>query len=175
MKRFLSVLCCVFFSSILIAQTQIPEDVKTHIKAVVDQGFNKGIAVAYIDGDNVEYFNYGKMADNGVDVSEHSVFEIGSISKTFTTILLADQVLSGSMKLEDPVSKYMPKGQKVPSRNGRNITLKDLATHSSALPRMPTNFNPADGNDPFADYGSEELYSFLSSYELPRKRYRRTI
>lgn len=168
MKKILSLLSITLFVFTVNAQNKIPDDVKANIKYRVDKGFNMGIAVAYIDGESIEYFNYGKTAINGSDITENSVFEIGSISKTFTTILLADQVLLGKMKLDDPISKYLPKGQRVPSRNGKEITLKDLATHSSALPRMPDNFNPSNSNNPFADYGSDELFSFLSSYELPR-------
>ncbi|MCC1484583.1 serine hydrolase [Winogradskyella immobilis] len=168
MKKATILLLLMLITSVISAQNKIPQDVKDHIKTRVDQGFNMGIAVAHIDGDEVEYFNYGKTAKNGSDVTNTTVFEIGSISKTFTTILLAEQLLNGSMSLDDPVSKYLPKDKKVPSRNERQITLKDIATHSSALPRMPNNFNPADGNDPFADYGAEELFTFLSSYELTR-------
>ena len=69
-----------------------------------------------------------------------SVFEVGSISKVFTAILLADMIERGEVRLDDPVSKYLPAPVTVPRRNGREITLKDLTTHSSGLPREPGNF-----------------------------------
>jgi serine-type D-Ala-D-Ala carboxypeptidase/endopeptidase len=56
----------------------------------------------------------------------------------------------------------------MPKRNGRQITLLDLATHTSGLPRMPANFRPKDPENPYADYSVDALYSFLSSYELHR-------
>ena len=150
-------------------QEGITSEVKEHIKARVDFEKNVGIVVGYIDGDTVEYHSYGKTAlTHGNDVDEYSVFEIGSISKVFTTILLADQVALGKMKLSDPIAKYLPEGVTVPVRNGKEITLQDLATHTSGLPRMPTNINPSDATNPFADYAAQLTYDFLSNYELTR-------
>ncbi|MBV8732069.1 MAG: serine hydrolase [Acidobacteriia bacterium] len=57
---------------------------------------------------------------------------------------------------------------RVPQRNGRQITLEDLATHTSGLPRIPTNFKPKDPANPYTDYTVDQLYEFLSSYTLPR-------
>jgi CubicO group peptidase (beta-lactamase class C family) len=70
------------------------------------------------------------------------------------------------MKLEDPVATYLPKSVVVPSRNGKPITLGELSTHTSGLPRLPTNLAPTDWNDPYADYTVDDLYAFLGSYAL---------
>ena len=77
-------------------------------------------------------------------------------------------VARGEVALEDPVGRYLPPEGHLPSRNGKEITLLDLATHSSGLPRFPANMNPADNANPFADYTEEQLYAFLSGYVLPR-------
>lgn len=98
-----------------------------------------------------------------------TVFEIGSITKTFTGLLLADMVRRGEVGLDDPVAKYLPDTVKVPERNGKKITLFDLVTHTSGLPRMPTNFAPKDPGNPFADYTVEQMYTFLSGYQLTRE------
>ena len=97
-----------------------------------------------------------------------TVFEIGSVTKVFTALVFADMMERGEVKLEDAISSFLPQTVKVPSRNGRQITLLDLATHTSGLPRLPDNFAPRDGSNPYADYTTEKLYEFLSSYELPR-------
>jgi len=150
-------------------QSKISSEIKENIKSRIAIGDNVGIVVGYIEGDAIEYFSFGKTSiENGSPVDEHSVFEIGSISKVFTTILLADQVLQGKMKLSDPISKYLPEDVKVPSSNGTVITLKDLATHSSGLPRLPDNMNPKNPNNPYADYTVEQAYSFLSGHQLRR-------
>ena len=150
-------------------ENKISTEVKDHIKQRVDKGINTGIVVALIDGENVEYFSYG-TADlkTGRKVDENSIFEIGSISKTFTGIMIADEIVNDRMKLSDPFSKYLSKYTKVPTRNEREITIKDVVTHSSSLPRMPDNFKPANPNNPYADYKIEMAYEFISGVELDR-------
>jgi serine-type D-Ala-D-Ala carboxypeptidase/endopeptidase len=128
-----------------------------------------GIAVGILNEKGIKLINYGRMnVKESREVTADSLFEIGSITKVFTGILLADMVARGEMKLDDPISLYLPKSVKVPSRNGREITLLDLATHTSGLPRMPSNFKPKDPENPFADYTEQQLYEFLSGYTLPR-------
>jgi CubicO group peptidase (beta-lactamase class C family) len=80
---------------------------------------------------------------NNSNVNENTIFAIGSITKVFTTILLADAVQQGVIKLNDPVDKYLPPTLKVPQCNGYRITFEDLATHTSALPDNPPNLCPA--------------------------------
>src|SRR3989442_9269459 len=107
----------------------------------------------------------GVIAVGGVNVD--NVFEIGSITKTFTASLLADMVARGEVKLDDPVANYLPRAVRMPVRV-RPITLLDLATQSSGLPRLPDNFAPRDSSNPYADYSVQQLYEFLSRYQLPR-------
>ena len=97
-----------------------------------------------------------------------TVFEMGSVTKVFTSLLLADMVQKGEVSLDDPVAKYLPATVKMPTRNGRVITLVDLATHTSGLPRLPTNLKPQDPANPYADYSVEQMYEFLSGYVLTR-------
>lgn len=104
----------------------------------------------------------------GLPLDGNTVFEIGSITKVFTGVLLADMVQRGEVRLDDPVSKFLPAAVRMPARNGRQITLLDLATQTSGLPRLPTNQSPKDVSNPYADYGTEKLYQFLASYTLPR-------
>jgi len=86
----------------------------------------------------------------------------------FTALLLANMAERGEVALRDPVVKYLPPGTKMPERNGRSITPVDLATHTSGLPRLPTNMSPKDPNNPYADYSVKQLYEFLSTYQLSR-------
>lgn len=151
------------------AQKGMTAAVKKNIQLRIDNGINVGIVVGLIDADGTQYYSFGtKSLATKEKVAEHSVFEIGSISKTFTGILLADQVVKGKIKLDDPVQAYLPEGVTVPTRNGEAIQLVHLSNHTSALPRMPSNFNPANPANPFADYSEKAMYDFLTSYALTR-------
>jgi D-alanyl-D-alanine-carboxypeptidase/D-alanyl-D-alanine-endopeptidase len=128
-----------------------------------------GIVVGVIgpEGRRVIAFGHLEKGDPR-PLNGDTIFEIGSETKVFTSLLLADMVQRGEVALGDPVAKYLPPGAKIPERNGRSITLVDLATHTSGLPRLPTNMSPKDPANPYADYSVEQLYQFLSSYQLTR-------
>jgi CubicO group peptidase (beta-lactamase class C family) len=106
--------------------------------------------------------------EGGDTVSGSTVYEIGSISKVFTALILADMVAKGQVSLDDPAEKYLPAGARMPARNGRKITLRDLSTHVSGLPRLPDNMPFGDPGDPYADYSEALMLEFLAHYELPR-------
>jgi serine-type D-Ala-D-Ala carboxypeptidase/endopeptidase len=128
-----------------------------------------GIVVGMIDAQGPRVVSYGQIDTNAPKPpGPDTVYEIGSITKVFTSLLLADMVKKGEVSLDDPVSKYLPKSVKMPSRNGKEITLVELATHTSGLPVMPSNLNPANTDNPYADYTVEDMYAFLSSYQLKR-------
>jgi serine-type D-Ala-D-Ala carboxypeptidase/endopeptidase len=128
-----------------------------------------GMVVGVVDLKGPRVVAYGSL-DKGDQrpLDGDTVFEIGSVTKVFTSLLLADMVERGEVALDDPVAKYLPAGVKVPERGGRRITLADLSTHTSGLPRLPSNVKPANPANPYADYSAERLYEFLSSYKLWR-------
>ena len=128
-----------------------------------------GIIVGMIGPDGRKVIPYGALEQGDSRVlNGDTVFEIGSVTKVFTSLLLSDMVQRGQVTLADPVSKYLPAGVTMPQRNGKQVTLQDLATHTSGLPRLPGNLKPKDPANPYADYSVAQLYEFLSSYELPR-------
>jgi CubicO group peptidase (beta-lactamase class C family) len=128
-----------------------------------------GIVVGLIDDKGARVITFGKPSVEGKQVLDgNSVFEIGSVTKVFTATLLAIMVERGEVSLNDPISKYLPKTVKTPTRDGKEITLLDLATQTSGLPRLPTNFAPKDPANPYADYSVDQLYAFLSGYTLTR-------
>jgi serine-type D-Ala-D-Ala carboxypeptidase/endopeptidase len=128
-----------------------------------------GIVVATLElGKQPHIYTAGVSGVAGLPLDGNTVFEIGSITKVFTNTILADMVKRGEVSLDDPIAKYLPATVHVPERNGKQITLVDLATQTSGLPRLPTNLAPADVNNPYADYSVKQLYEFLSSYTLTR-------
>jgi len=145
-------------------------DIQALIQSRVDENRATGIVVGVMEADgSTRIVSAGEPGPGAQPFGPRSVFEIGSITKVFTAILLADMVARGEVSLDDPIAKYLPEDEvTMPSRNGREITLLDIATHRSALPRMPDNFAPADESNPYADYTVEQMYNFLSNHELRR-------
>lgn len=128
-----------------------------------------GIVVGVVDAKGRRIVSHGALAKGDPRrLDGDTVFEIGSMTKVFTSLILSDMVRKGEVKLDDPVQKYLPATVHVPERGGRQITLLDLATQSSGLPRMPANFTPKDGANPYADYTPDQLWQFLNGYALPR-------
>ena len=156
-------------------QSAISETRYKEIQEIIRERVDKykvfpGIVVGIINEQGTEVIGYGRLsAQDSRQPDGNTVFEIGSITKVFTAILLADLIERGELELDDPISKFLPESVKVPAYEGKQITLFHLATHSSGLPRMPDNFDPADPENPHADYTVKQLYEFLSRYELARK------
>ncbi len=139
------------------------------IKGRVDASKSSGMVVATIDTDGGTSIGaYGDPGPGGLPLDGDSVFEIGSITKVFTATLLVEMADRGEVKLDEPVQALLPAEVRVPQRGGRQITLFDLATQSSGLPRMPSGFSPRDPANPYADYTPAQLYAFLNGHTLAR-------
>ena len=139
-----------------------PNEVKALLVQLVDVDKRApGIVVGMIADDPQERWvvGYGRLSAAEERVPDgDTVFEIGSITKVFTGILLAQAVVNGEVKLDDPISLYLPEGVPAPDYEGKPITLLDLATHTSGLPR-----------DVYDLYTLEQMYAFLSGYQLTRE------
>jgi len=150
-------------------QTIISKEIKEEITRRVNDGINPAIVIGVIDSNNSEIFSYGTTSLNSKDtVNQHTIFEIGSITKTFTGVLLSHFVRNTSFTLNSPLSDLLPNEIKAPSFKGDTIKLVHLLNHTSGLPNVPNNFSPANPSNPFADYSNDQLFEFLNSYNLPR-------
>ena len=126
---------------------------------------SQGYVGAIRDADGTRLVGVGSSgARDGRPLSGDTVFEIGSITKVFTALLLADMVARNEVALTDPVAKYLPPEGRPRPYDGKPMTLLDLATYTSGLPRMPANFAPKDPANPYVDYTEARLYAFLSGY-----------
>ncbi len=145
-------------------------DIRQMLKERLGDHPGLGIVVGLLDAGGTRTIVTAGTAGEGKarPLDGDTVFEIGSITKVFTSALLADMAERGEVSLDDPVAKYLPATVSVPKRGDRQITLGDLATHTSGLPRLPDNMNPRDPDDPYADYSAQQMYDFLSSYQLTR-------
>ena len=126
-----------------------------------------GIVVGIVDEHGSSMISYGKL-DNGTEqeVNGDTLFNIYSSTCVFTGLLLEDMIERGEMKLDDPVAKYLPKTVKMPTRNGKEITLRHLVTETSGLPSFADKLDPERADNPYADYTVEKMYAFLSGYQL---------
>jgi D-alanyl-D-alanine-carboxypeptidase/D-alanyl-D-alanine-endopeptidase len=127
-----------------------------------------GIVLGVVGPCGQDVFAYGSSAldGGGRPLDQDTVFEIGSTGKSFTGILLADMVQDNELALSDPIGEYLPADVTAPTYHGRSITLIDLATHTSGLPSLPDNFNPADELRPYADYTFDQMYRALDNTQL---------
>ena len=169
-----------FFCLLAVAALLLPaclradEPTDEQVRQILQERIEKdkrgvAIVVGLIDEKGSRVVAFGNtIKGGGTPVDGKTTFEIGSITKVFTSLLLADMVSKGEVKLDDPVAKYLPKGVKVPARGGKEITLLDLATHYSGLPSVPDNLHSTDDANPYADYTVAGLCDFLSRYELTR-------
>lgn len=153
------------------AQHQISSNVK---KFIIDQIVNKSksaIVIGFIGINGTSVYSFGNISEsNNRPVNGNTLFNIDSITKTFTTLALAYMVNQGIIKLSDPIEKYLPSNVTVPQFNGIKITIEDLATHTSGLPYIPSNIwiNNTIG-DLNTDYNLTRMYQALSNTTLTRE------
>jgi serine-type D-Ala-D-Ala carboxypeptidase/endopeptidase len=146
----------------------ISSDVK---KFIIDQIVNKSksaIVIGFIGLNGTSVYSFGNISEsNNRPVNANTLFNVDSITKTFTTLALADMVNQGIIKLSDPIEKYLPSNVTVPQFNGIKITIEDLATHTSGLPYIPSNIwiNNTIG-DLNPNYNLTQLYQALSNTTL---------
>ena len=141
-------------------------DIRSALRTYVANHPHAEVIVGVVDGSETALYPSNGRAANAPD--DRTVFQIGSITKTFTATLLAQMVQDGEVALEDPISKYLPAGVTAPSFQGKAITLGALAEQNSGLPRLPPNFAPSHMSNPYADYTVAQLYDAVSSVHLTR-------
>ena len=152
-----------------VSAAEVPADTARYIEQSIASGQLVGVVVAYVDGNDTAIRGFGVASKaTGKPPDASTVFEIGSITKTFTAALLAEEVLGGKVKLADPVQKYLPEGVKLAQVGDRPIELGDVASQRSGLPRMPGNFTPANPADPYADFDQKKLWEAVSAVKSAR-------
>ncbi len=145
------------------------DDMQSVLSSDLEQAFNSGalapgtsagLTIGIVRKGVRRVFAYGTATPD-------SIFEIGSITKTFTGLILAQMIEHGIVKIDDPVRLLLPVGA-VPTARGLDISLLDLIIQHSGLPRLPDNLKPSDPDNPYADYHAANLYAFLSGHGLEK-------
>jgi D-alanyl-D-alanine-carboxypeptidase/D-alanyl-D-alanine-endopeptidase len=168
MKNLVLIMTVLILSSISVSAQDIDKILAERLKA---EPLGSAFSVAVVNEKGAKFYNVGKTSKqaNALIANENTVYELGSVTKVFVGILLAEAVKRGEVKLDDPISKHLPKDVVTPKFNGKEITLLDLTTHHSSLPRLPENFAPADNTNPYADYTVKHMYEFLGQVKLSKE------
>lgn len=139
------------------------------VQPMIDEGWYPSVSIAWVEAGEVRYLGLGETGPGGAAPTPDTLYEIGSVTKTFTGTLLGDMIANGEVTADATAQSVAWPTLTMPTRAGApEITLEDLATHFSALPRLPSNLAPADPTDPYVDYTTNDLETFLAGYALPR-------
>lgn len=151
---------------------------KNHIDSVVEEAIRPyiqqkntvGASIGIIENGQFYKYDYGEIAKGNSHLPEgNTIYEIGSITKTFTATLLAEMVLEGKCKFSDPVNKYLPDNVKELKKDGVLVTLEMLANHTSGLPHIPSDLFSVSRfsmNDPYKNYDTTDLFNYLDTVRL---------
>jgi serine-type D-Ala-D-Ala carboxypeptidase/endopeptidase len=152
-------------------EVTISPPVKNFILSQIVNKSKAAIVIGFVNPNGTRIFSFGNISKaNNIPVNENTLFDIGSITKTFTTLLLADMVKQGIVNLNDPIEKYLPASVKVPQYKGVKITLENLASHTSGLPEWPSNIWLNNNVGVFnLNYNETMLYQGLSNTVLTRE------
>jgi CubicO group peptidase (beta-lactamase class C family) len=147
------------------------------VRPYIQQIQTAGLTIAILKNGKLHRYSYGEVRrGGGLPDPQTTLFEIGSVTKTFTSLLLATEVVKKKMRLDDPVNRYLPGSVPTLHYQQRSISLRDLANHTSGFPRLPANifYGNVDPADPYRHYNEDSLIRFLQSYQpavLPGTRF----
>ncbi len=151
-------------------KTDLDKEVDSDLRPYTELKATAGLSIGIIKDNKEFFYSYGETARGTKQLpDEHTIYEIGSITKTFTATLLANAADHGLLELDDPLNKYLPDSIPALSYEGQPLTLKTMADHSSGLPRMPGNFHSSMMDNPYTDYDRTDLYDFYKNFKPFRK------
>jgi CubicO group peptidase (beta-lactamase class C family) len=156
--------------------TPMDKEIESVVRPYIQKANTVGLSIGVLKDGKISTYNYGEtVRGNGVLPTANSIFEIGSITKIFTSALLAYYVNEGKVKLTDPITKYLPDSVKA-NKALNAVTLVTLSNHTSGFDRMPNNLDikPGDELNPYKTYNKQLLFAYLKSCKLntqPGERY----
>ena len=146
---FTMTLLTLISSQQLHAKNALQSSIDPLVQPYLDNETVMGLSIGVLHKGKAKVMGYGRVSEkNPKKPDGNTVYEIGSVSKVFTGLLLADAITQGHVQLDQPAGELLPTGVKMPQHEKLPITLRHLVTHTSGLPRMPDHFAPADWNKP---------------------------
>jgi CubicO group peptidase (beta-lactamase class C family) len=163
MKSAMKLLSALLTSLCFVSYAQIPDDIKHEVDLRVQHELNPSIVLGVYENGQLDFYTQGlQNKEKSIDASIDSVYEIGSVSKTFTALLLAQAVTMQKINLDDAVENTWSESFSLKDSDGQDITFKHLSTHTSGLPRMPNNIN-LFVSDPYANYTVDMLIAAVEA------------
>lgn len=164
LKLLLTCLGIVSISPLLCIGSDLERDANSWHERM--QTPNEGVVLGQIINNKLEFAAAGRISQTGFLVDQKTLFEVGSITKVFTGVLLADTILKKKAALDDPIYMHLPDGTFQAKSPIAKITLLDLATHTSGLPRLPSDFSEGSNlKNPYKHYTRESLLQYLSNID----------
>jgi CubicO group peptidase (beta-lactamase class C family) len=152
-----------------LSRAQLATRIDAQAQPWIDSQHIVGMTIGVVRGDDTLVQGYGECRASGTAAPHgQTIYEIGSVTKVMTGLLLADAVVRGEVRLDQPAAELLPEDIAMPARDGVAITLQQLSTHVSGLPRLPNNMQFGDLENPYADYTDELLWEFLDQHKLRR-------
>jgi len=164
------IVCSVFFITLFLlgcekepANQPIEQKIERIAKKYIIYGRTPGIIIGTIKNGETKIYSYGVAnLETGALIDKFTIFEIGSITKTFTGLLCAQFALEGKFTLQDTVNHYFQQGFQLPSKNGIPIRWVHLLNHTSGLEYQTDDL---DANEPF-DFSENQMSAYLSNTSL---------
>ena len=151
-------------------QNTLDLKVDSIVSEFMSNPINAGLSIAVIQNGQVYYYHYGETNKESKQLPQNStIYEIGSVSKTFTGILLVQAVANKKITMEDDIRKYLPIQCAKLEYKGEAIRVKHLVTHTSRIPRIPENLDKQthfDELNPYKNYDKKMVYDYLSTLKL---------
>lgn len=165
MKSLAVILISIMTSTVNASSLDLSEDAVADIEGLLEHDSARAVVVGLYDRGETNVIGFGQLSrDDEHKPDANSVFEIGSISKVFTSLLVQVLVDDGVLKWDQSIGSCLP-DLEFGSPAVAAITLRELSTHSSGLPSLPDNIEMADPTDPYAGYGRSDLMAFLASFK----------
>jgi CubicO group peptidase (beta-lactamase class C family) len=150
--------------------TPLDKEVDKTVAEFITDPKNAGLSIVIIKDGQTYFYHYGETKKGSKQLPDNNtIYEIGSITKTFTGILLAKAIEDQKVSLYDDVRKFLPVKCSDLAFGNHPIILKHLANHTSQIPRIPENLDQQpyfDPKDPYKNYNPEILYDYLSTLQL---------
>lgn len=176
MERWCLILILTLLGSMMLASGRLANAAEPYQHAVkidelvtplIESGALPSVVIGVVDRGTSWVGTYGSLTPDrpAEPPTADTIYEIGSVTKVFTGLLLADAIRSGDCALETTIGEIAPSIQERNPAVGSSIQLRHLATHSSGLPRLPTNLQPADPQQPYADYDRRLMFEFIEGFK----------